>query len=156
MASTIAAKSRSAAPSTPVTRDPFTMMRDEMNELISRMWSGQENASNGLTLKPAMDISEDENAYEIRVDVPGMNAKDFDIQVQGNSVTVSGKRTEEKEEKDKTFHRVERRCGSFSRSVTLPCDVNEDEVAAHYENGVLMLSLPKSEKSRVKKISVKS
>ncbi len=154
MASTISRKSGRGAPAVLNARDPFTAMRDEMNDLISRIWGHEEN-QNGLALNPAMDVSEDDNAYEVRLDVPGMDAKDFDIQVQGNGLTVSGKREEVQEEESKTFHRVERRSGSFSRAITLPCDINEDEVAAQYDNGVLTLTLPKSEKSRAKKISVK-
>ena len=85
---------------------------------------------------PALDLSETDTAIEVRMDLPGITAKDIDIQVSGNVLTVSGQRKEEKEEKGKTFHRVERRYGSFSRSVTLPCAVEESEVAAEYHDGV--------------------
>ncbi len=69
--------------------------------------------------------------------------------------TDSGQRLEEKESKDKTFYRLERRSGSFSRTVTMPCNINEDEVVAEYVNGVLSLTLPKAESAKAKKISVK-
>lgn len=144
------------APTVPTTRDPFTALRDEMNDLISRIWHGNDWGPDGLALNPAMDVSEDENAYELRMDAPGMSADEFDIQIQGNTISVRGSRNEESEEKTKTFHRVERCSGNFSRTITLPCDINEDEVAAQYENGVLALTLPKSETSRVKKVDVKS
>ena len=135
--------------------EPFTAWRDEMNDLLARIWSGQDDRSGWLASRPALDVSETENAFEVRLDMPGMDPKDFDIQVQGNVVTLSGKREEKKEEKDKTYHRVERRSGSFSRTVNLPCDVNEDEVAAEYTQGVLSVSLPKAEESRAKRIVVK-
>jgi HSP20 family protein len=153
MATNISKKSAST-PSLAISRDPFSAMREEMNDLISRIWYGQDGSS-VLALTPAVDVSEDDNAYEIRVDAPGVSAENFDIQVQGNTISISGKREEEKEEKDKTFHRIERRSGSFSRAITLPSDINEDEVAAQYDNGVLTLTLPKSEKSKSRKISVK-
>ena len=153
MATNISKKS-APSPSVAVSRDPFSVMRDEMNDLISRIWHGPDG-SNVLALTPAVDVSEDDNAYEIRVDAPGVSAENFDIQVQGNTISISGKREEEKEEKNKTFHRIERRSGSFSRAITLPSDINEDEVAAQYDNGVLTLTLPKSEKSKSRKISVK-
>lgn len=89
------------------------------------------------------------------MDIPGMESKDFDVKVQGNLVTVSGERKEEKEEKGKTFHRVERRTGKFSRSFTLPCSVNQDEVAADYTQGVLTLKLPKCETEKCRKVAVK-
>ena len=152
----VPAQTSSAAPSIrTMWRDPFSIFRNEMNELISRMWNGQDEAPIGQALSVALDVSETDNAFDVRMDIPGMQAKDFDIQVQGNNVTLSGQRQEEKEEKGKTYHRIERRSGSFSRTITLPCEVNEDEVAAQYTNGVLSVTLPKSEKSRVKKINVK-
>ena len=135
--------------------EPFTAWRDEMNDLLARIWNGQDDRSGWLASRPALDVSETENAFEVRLDMPGMDPKDFDIQVQGNVVTLSGKREEKKEEKDKTYHRVERRSGSFSRTVNLPCEVNEDEVAAEYTQGVLSVSLPKAEESRAKRIVVK-
>ena len=154
MSSSVSRK-KSSMPAVPSARDPFVAMQEEMNDLISRFWQGKPESTNGLTMNPAMDVSENENAFDVRVDAPGMAAKDFDIQVQGNAVVVSGKRHEEHEEDDKKFHRVERRWGSFSRAITLPCEVNEDEVVAQYDSGVLTLTLPKSEKNRARKIDVK-
>lgn len=156
MANTLTERPKAATPAVRTTRDPFISLRDEMNDLISRMWSGYEASPALQQLSPAIDVSETDNAFEVRMDSPGMESKDFDIQVHGNAVTLSGRKQEEKEEKGKTFHRIERRSGSFSRTLTLPCDINEDEVAAEYTNGVLLVKLPKCEKSKPKKISVKS
>lgn len=128
-------------------------MRQEMNDLMSGFWNGNGLFSTGFT--PAIDVAEKDNCFELRMDIPGMEAKDLDIQVQGNTVTVSGHRNEEKEEKGKTFHRVERRSGSFSRTVTLPCAVTEKEVAAEYTSGVLNVVLPKCEKAKPNRITVK-
>jgi HSP20 family protein len=119
------------------------------------MWGDHEGSWWTGDVNPSVDLAETDQAFEIRVDVPGMEAKDFDIQVSGNVATIRGERREEKEEKGKTFHRVERRCGAFSRSLTLPGRVNEDEVAAEYANGVLTLTLPKREDATPKKVSVK-
>lgn len=142
--------------STPVVRisDPWIGMRQEMNDLISKFWNRNRDAPSS-TFAPALDVVEKDNSFELHVDIPGIKAKDFDIQVQGNTVTVSGKRNEEKEEKGKTYHRVERRSGCFSRTITLPCDVAEKEVAAEYTNGVLNVVLPKSEKEKPDRITVK-
>jgi HSP20 family protein len=136
-------------------RDPFTSLREEMNDLRSRLFGdGNEGWFTG-TMVPALDMSESDNAVEVRMDVPGITAKDIDIQISGNLLTVTGERKEEKEEKGKTFHRVERSYGSFSRSVTLPCSVAESEVAAEYHDGVLTIKLPKAEESKAHKIKVK-
>ena len=89
------------------------------------------------------------------MDVPGMTAKDIDIHLNQNVLTVSGERVEEHEKKGRSFHRTERRMGCFSRSLTLPCPVIEDEVAAEYKDGVLTITLPKSKDSQARKIEVK-
>lgn len=155
MASTLT-RTQPATPSVRIT-DPFTLMRQEMSDLLSNFWSG--NGDVGSVFKggmaPALDIAEKDNSFEIRMDIPGVESKDLDVEVHGNTVTISGRRKEEKEEKGKTFHRVERSAGSFSRTVTLPCSVSEKEVAAEYTNGVLSVVLPKSEDARPKKVSIK-
>jgi HSP20 family protein len=135
--------------------DPLTALQDEMNQLRTRLFGdGDEGWSTG-TLVPELDVSETDTGVEVRMDVPGVTAKDFDIQINGKVLTVRGERKEEKEEKGKTFHRVERRYGSFSRSITLPCPVVESEVAAEYHDGVLKVKLPKAEVSKAHKINVK-
>ena len=105
---------------------------------------------------PSLDLAETDGIVEVRMDIPGMETKDIDIQVNGNLLTISGERKEEREEKGKTFHRVERRVGSFSRTVTLPCPVKEDAVDAQYKNGTLTVKLPKTEETKSKKITVKT
>ena len=135
-------------------RDPFTALREEMNELRTQFMGEGESWFAGAVV-PSLDMSESDNAVEIRMDLPGITAKDIDIQVAGNVLTVSGERKEEKEEKGKTFHRIERRYGNFSRSITLPCPVAESEVAAEYHDGVLTVKLPKTEESKAHKIKVK-
>lgn len=154
MATTTPAIKQSASPAVRIT-DPWNIMRQEMNDLLSGFWNGNNTGSLVPGFSPAIDIAEKDNSFELRVDVPGIEAKDLEIQVQGNTVTVSGQRKEEKEEKGKTFHRVERRSGSFSRTVTLPCPVTEKEVAAEYTNGVLNIVLPKCEEARPRKINIR-
>ena len=141
--------------SVPANRDSFSLLRKEMEDLISNFWGS--NPTNWLdgNLSPAVDVSEQENAFLMKVDIPGMEAKDLNVQVHGNTVTVSGQRQEEKETKDKTYYRMERRQGSFSRTINMPCNINEGEVAAEYVNGVLSLTLPKTEASKPKKITIK-
>jgi HSP20 family protein len=136
-------------------RDPFAALREEMNQLRSRMWGDEEEGWFAGALAPSVDLSETETAVEVRMDLPGVKPKDIDIQISGNVLTVSGQREEEKEEKGRTFHRVERSSGSFSRSLTLPTTVNESEIAAEYRDGVLTITLPKSEEAKPHKIKVK-
>jgi HSP20 family protein len=154
MTKTLTAKESRPA-TTALRRPTFGTLRREMEELLSRMWVDHDGAWWSGDFSPSADLAETEQAFEIRVDAPGMAAKDFDIEVNGNIATIRGERKEEKEEKGKTYHRIERRHGSFSRSMTLPCNVNEDEVAAEYTNGILTVTLPKREDAAPKKVSVK-
>lgn len=136
-------------------RHPLSTLRQEFDDLMSRFWDGERTSWFNAPFAPSVDLMEEANAFEVRMDLPGMEAKDIQIQVEGNVMTVSGKREEEKEEKEKMYHRVERRYGSFSRSISLPVQINADEVAADYTQGVLTVKLPKSEKAAARKISVK-
>jgi HSP20 family protein len=136
-------------------RSPLAVLRHEMDDLISRFWDGEQERWFSGHFAPAVDLIESPAAFEIRLDIPGMNSNDIDVQVHGNMVTLSGKRVEEKEDASKTYHRAERRMGSFSRMLTLPCEINESEVAAEYSQGVLRVTLPKCEEARMRKVPVK-
>ena len=139
-------------------RSPFSnpySLRRELDELINRMWGGEASEWLGSDMTaPSMDLSETDIGYQARIDLPGVSAEDIDIQVNGNVLTVTGERKDEKEEEGRTFHRTERSYGSFARSVTLPCDVMEEKVAASLDGGVLTIDLPKAEEVRPRKIKV--
>lgn len=136
-------------------RGRLESIREEMQDLISRTF-GEGDLFAVERITPSLDLAETDGALEVRMDIPGMEAKDLDIQVNNNLLTVSGEQKEEREEKGKTYHRLERRLGAFSRSVTLPCSVKEDAVDAQYKNGILVIRLPKTEAAKAKKITVKS
>lgn len=107
---------------------------------------------------PAVNIAEKKERFEINLAAPGMKKDDFNIDVDGNVLTISAETKEEKEEKDERYTRKEFSYSSFSRSFTLPEGVNKDKIDASYENGVLLLTLPKTEeakKAASKHISVK-
>jgi len=137
-------------------RGPLESIREEMQDLISRTFGEEGELWSVERISPSLDLAETDNVLEVRMDIPGMEAKDIDIEVNANVLTVSGERKEEREEKGKTYHRVERRVGAFSRSVTLPCPVKEDAVDAQYKNGILTIKLPKTEEAKARKINVKS
>jgi HSP20 family protein len=134
-------------------REPFEALRDEISGFRSRFF--EDEGWLGDIMKPSVDMAETDGVIEVTMDIPGVDPKEIDIQVSGNMLTISGEKKEEKEEKGKTFHRVERRYGSFSRSMTLPCPVNEDKVGAECHEGVLKVTLPKTEESKTRKIKVK-
>ena len=105
---------------------------------------------------PTIDLVETENQFEVTVDLPGLKPEEVKVELKNGELWISGKRLEEKEEKGKTYHRVERRTGSFSRSVTLPCPVEEEDVDAQYKNGILTIRMPKTEEAKAHKITAKS
>jgi HSP20 family protein len=106
---------------------------------------------------PAVDVSENDRELKISAEIPGMTEKDIDISLANDVLTISGEKTSESEEKGKDRYRMERRYGSFSRSVQLPPGLDTDKAEASYKNGVLDVILPKTAEynNRVKKITVK-
>jgi HSP20 family protein len=137
-------------------REPFRTLQEEMDDLIGRFsadWNGEWLRG---VMVPSIDVTEGDNTLQVRMDVPGVNPEEINIEVTGNTLRVSGERKEEKEEKGKTYHRVERRSGSFARSLTLPCAVKDDKVSAESHEGVLTITLPKTEESKTHKVKVKS
>ncbi|QDT91670.1 Hsp20/alpha crystallin family protein [Gimesia algae] len=136
-------------------RTPFLSFRNEMDNLLNRF---SDDFGNGWLTKgyaATLDVSETNNHIEVCMDVPGIQPEEIDVEVSGNLLRITGERKEEHEEKGKMFHRMERSTGSFSRSVTLPCEVEEDQVEASCENGVLKITLPKCESVKPHKINVK-
>jgi HSP20 family protein len=105
---------------------------------------------------PRTDVAESDVAYEVMVELPGMKPEDFHVEVRDGSLWISGEKKEEEEEKGKTFHRVERRCGEFQRVIPLGGHIDEKAIEATYKEGVLKITVPKTEEAKTKRIEVKS
>jgi len=103
---------------------------------------------------PCVDVSETKDDVIINTEIPGMSKDDVKVSVQDNILTLSGEKKQEKEEKDANYHRMERSYGSFSRSFTLPTTVQADRVKAAYKDGILRITLPKSEEVKPKQIPI--
>lgn len=108
----------------------------------------------GYGLCPAADIVESEAAYRVVLDLPGLAAKDLQIQVENDTLTVQAERRLADAAKDETVHRSERAHGTYFRSFSLPKTVDATKVEARYENGVLTVSLPKREEAKPRTIQV--
>jgi len=104
---------------------------------------------------PTVDISESDTEYLIKAELPEVKKEDVKVTVENGVLTLQGERRQEKEEKGKKYHRVERSYGNFARSFTLPESVDEGAVKAEYKDGMLNLHLPKTEKVKPKSIDVK-
>lgn len=97
---------------------------------------------------PAVNITEENGNYTVTMAAPGMKKDDFNVDIDGNMITISAETEEEKEESKKKYTRKEYNYSSFSRSFTLPEDVEKSKIDAKYDNGVLMLNLPKKEAAK--------
>lgn len=106
------------------------------------------------TLAVPLDLSETADSYMIEAVVPGLKAEDLSITFENGILSISGEIRQSDESKDRNFHRVERRFGRFSRSVSLPTTVRGDAIVARLENGVLFLNIPKAEEVKPRKITV--
>jgi HSP20 family protein len=104
---------------------------------------------------PAFDIAEADEHFIVKADLPGIDPKNLDISLTGNVLIISGEKKEKREEKNERYHTIERQFGSFSRSFMLPADVKEEGIEAVYKDGVLRVTIPKSERAKQKKIPVK-
>jgi len=120
-------------------------------------WFFNEKFSKALTL-PSVNISEDDNSFNLKLAAPGLHKSDFKIDVAGDILTISAEKEDNKEEKDEKFTRKEYNFTSFSRSFTLPDNIEKEKISAGYENGILKLVIPKDGKvvkEAQKKIEVK-
>jgi HSP20 family protein len=132
-------------------------MEEEMEDLVSRflrMGEGWELPGEGFI--PRVNVAETEGELEVSVELPGLKPEEVHVELRDGALWVSGERKEEKEEKGKTYHRVERRYGEFRRAVPLPAGVEEDKIEAKFENGVLKITAPKPEAAKPKHIEVKT
>jgi HSP20 family protein len=137
----------------------FSTMQDRtnrMNRLFRELYSpeGPEEALTTTSFAPPVDVYEDEHTVTLKLEVPGIDEKDIDVRIEGNTLTVHGERKIEKEEKEENFIRIERQYGSFTRSFTLPATVDPGQVSAHYDKGVLKINLAKKAEAKPKQIKV--
>jgi len=141
--------------------DPFRetiSLRDAMNSLLQESFirpGGMQGQNGGATTLP-LDIAENENEFVVKASLPGVKPEDVQITVHGNTLTIRGESRAEEEKKGEHWHIRERRHGAFQRSVSLATPVDSDKAQAHYDNGVLTLTLPKSEAARPRQIKIGS
>jgi HSP20 family protein len=132
--------------------------RNEIDRLFDRFfdWRPTLFGSEEREWVPSMDISETSEEVIVKAEVPGMDAKDIQVSISNNILTIQGEKKHEKEEKEENVHRVERSYGSFYRSIQLPAEVDSEKADATYKKGILKLKLPKTKQASVKKIAIKA
>ncbi|MEJ2551747.1 MAG: Hsp20/alpha crystallin family protein [Anaerolineales bacterium] len=138
---------------------PFREMRSMHNmldRLMDQSFYTPVFETNGHTTLIPIDVYQTDEEVHVKATVPGLKPEDIQISVTGDTLSISGETESEHEEKDRDYFVRERRMGSFSRSITLPVGVDADKAKADFEDGVLTITLPKSEAEKPKMISVKS
>lgn len=121
--------------------------------LFDRLFNGYEDDKSWL---PDLDLSETDKEIIVRAEIPGIEKDDIDITFTDGLLTIKGEKKHEVEEKEENYHCIERRYGSFTRTLKLPGDVVHDKIDANYKDGVLKLVIPKPEKVAPKKIEIKN
>jgi len=134
--------------------DPFremTQVQNHVNRLVDQVWGGRQES-----WLPAVDVFDTREAVVLKAELAGMDPDDIQIEVEDNVLTIKGERKFEEEVDEERYYRVERRFGSFQRSLALPQGVKADEIVAGYEDGILTLTVPKAPEQKPQRIEVKA
>ena len=144
--------------------DPFQDLRSAQDEMAQMspmlahalgLHTQQQGSATATAWAPALDISERKDAYLVTVELPGVEADDLDITMEDGLLTIQGERHFAHDSSEQQFHRVERRYGAFRRSITLPAQVQAEQIEASFDNGVLQILVPKMEEAKPKRIQVR-
>lgn len=136
--------------------DPFRELNSfgQVGRLFDRFPGWSESGATTGAWSPNVDIFESENELVVKAELPGIDPKDVELNVENNVLSISGHRKLEFEDKKENYHRVERAYGSFSRSFSLPRLIDETKIEAEYKDGVLTVHIPKHEKAKPRQIKI--
>lgn len=121
---------------------PLNTLRTEVEHVFGRLAEGFRSLR-GEKRQPSADASESGDGYDISLELPGMDAGDIDLKVEGDVLVISGEKRDEREEKDRNYYLLERSYGAFRRAFRLPEDVDKDRISAEFSKGVLEVSMPR-------------
>lgn len=152
---------------------PLGQLHQELDRLVDNVFRGIGLPSSGSSVfnsplfdssnwatntgfRPNLNVSSNDECYEITLEVPGLSESDMSVEVRGDVLTIQGQKQEQKEDKDSYFYRVERSYGTFQRTLALPDDADPDRIQAAMKDGVLSLTIPRSavQDTQVKKITI--
>ena len=136
-------------------RGDLARLHSDMDELFDDFFSGLDRPFFGYKAWPAFDIAEKESEFVVKAEVPGCKAEDISISVHGSTLTISGEKKMETEEKEKGYYHAECSYGSFRRDLNLGADIDSNRIEAQCKDGVLTITLPKAETAKAVKIKVK-
>lgn len=130
-------------------------LQRQMNRLFDELMPTDREGARSITFVPPAEMEETPDAIHLKIEIPGMDAKDLDVQVSAESVSITGERKSETKTEDKGMTRTEFRYGKFQRVIPLPARVQNTNVQAEYKDGILKLTLPKVEEEKNKVVKVK-
>ena len=134
----------------------LSSLRDELDRLFESPWAELSRTSQLLSgWTPALDMHEDKDSFVVQAELPGMKREDIDVSLHDGALSISGERRTEKQYEEAEVYRTERFFGKFQRTVTVPAPVAADQVTAQYKDGILTVTLPKTEAAKPKQIDVK-
>lgn len=131
-------------------------LHNEMGRIFEDLFEAREGrtATDNTPWMPSVDISETDDSFEVRAELPGVTESDVHVSVTDNVLTIKGEKRQEKETDDKNYHRVERRYGNFQRTFTLPRNIEFPAITAAFSDGVLTLTIPKAEEAKQTQIPI--
>ena len=134
----------------------ISRFRREMDDLFNRIFGETSLSKIGLgKWQPLVDISETDTDIIIKAELPGIDAKDVDVSITGDRLTIKGEKQQEKEEKEENRYRSERYYGTYERVINLPASIVENKTEATFDKGILTITLPKVEKIKKKKVKIR-
>lgn len=136
-------------------RVPFGALACNIDRMFGDMFSGHPIVESETGWAPRADVHENDNAFVVQLDLPGVEKDNVKVKFEDDTLVVSGERKYESNVDEKNFHRVERIYGSFTRSISIPKEVDSEKISASFKNGVLEITLPKTEEVKPKEIEIK-
>lgn len=127
---------------------------DDMEKMVSGLWESWEPMA--TTLTPRTDIFEDKDGLVVKAELPGIKRSDLDIALEGDMLTIKAEKQKEKVDEDTTYYRCERSFGQYTRHISLPYQVDAEQVSATFKDGLLKIKLPRGEEAKSKHIEIKS
>lgn len=124
------------------------------NDIVDEFFNNSATNYRKDNFMPSVDVSESDTQFEVSVELPGLKKEDINVDLEKGRLTISGERKSNKEEEGKNFHRIERQYGKFSRAFYLPESIDEESIIAKYEDGILNITINKSEEKVKKQIEI--
>jgi HSP20 family protein len=136
-------------------RLPFGTLAYNIDRVFDEMFTGRPMVESEVGWVPRADVHEQDHAFVVQLDLPGVEKDNVKVKFEDNTLVVSGERKYESTTDEKSFHRVERIYGSFTRSISVPKDIDSEKISASFKNGVLEITLPKTNEVKPKEIEIR-